>query len=107
MAVKVTKGQISDGTISKNTCIEEYYLCGKFHGFMKKCTIFWLCRYTTTRVIEAKIMRRHVSSLMCRLCGEFEETIVHLMAACPSLAASEYLYRHNVVAGVIHWLAPG
>ena len=39
MAVKVTKGQISDGTISKNTCIEEYYLCGKFHGFMKKYTI--------------------------------------------------------------------
>ena len=45
MATKVTKGQISDGTISKNTCFEEYYLCGKFHGFMKKCTIFWLCRY--------------------------------------------------------------
>ena len=46
MAVKVTKGQISDGTISENTCIEDYYLCGKFHGFMKKCTIFWLCHYT-------------------------------------------------------------
>ena len=49
MAVKVTKGQISDGTISENTCIEDYYLCGKFHGFMKKCTIFWLCRYTNTQ----------------------------------------------------------
>ena len=47
MAVKVTKGQISDGTISENTCIEDYYLCGKFHGFMKKCTIFWLCRLYT------------------------------------------------------------
>ena len=35
MAVKVTIGQISDGPISKNTCIEEYYLCEKFHGFMK------------------------------------------------------------------------
>ena len=22
------------------TCIEDYYLCGKFHGFMKKCQ-FW------------------------------------------------------------------
>ena len=48
MAVKVTKGQISDGTISENTYIEDYYLCGKFHGFMKKYTIFWLCRYTNT-----------------------------------------------------------
>ena len=51
MAVKVTIGRISDGTISKNTCIEEYHLCGKFHGFMKKCTIFWLCRYTTSATI--------------------------------------------------------
>ena len=41
MAVKVTKGQISDGTISKNTCIEEYYLCGKFSGFMKSAQ-FWV-----------------------------------------------------------------
>ena len=39
MAVKVTKGQLSNGTISKITCHEEYYLCGKFHSFMKKCTI--------------------------------------------------------------------
>ena len=41
MAVKVTKGQLSNGTISKITCIEKYHLCGKFHGFMKKCTILW------------------------------------------------------------------
>ena len=49
MAVKVTKGQLSDGTISKNACHEEYYLCGQFHGFMKKCTILpilGLRRYT-------------------------------------------------------------
>ena len=23
--------------------------------------------------------------------------------ACPSLAAYEYLYRHNLVAGLVHW----
>ena len=51
MAVNVIKGQISNGTISENTCIEDYYLCGKFHGFMKKCTIFWLCRYTLYIII--------------------------------------------------------
>ena len=39
MAVKVTNSQTRDGTISKITCHEEYYLCGKFHGFMKKYTI--------------------------------------------------------------------
>jgi len=33
MTVKVTKGQICDGTISKN----KYTICGaKFHTFMKK-----------------------------------------------------------------------
>ena len=39
MAIKVTKGQISDATISKNTCHVDYYLCGKFHSFMKKYTM--------------------------------------------------------------------
>ena len=40
------KGQICDGAISKNTCHEEYYLCGKFHAFMKKCMI-WLILWAT------------------------------------------------------------
>ena len=46
MAIKVTKGHICDGTTSKNTCHHEYYLCGKFYGLMKKCTIFGFCRCT-------------------------------------------------------------
>ena len=36
MAIKVAKGQISDGTISKSACHKEYYLSGKFHSFMKQ-----------------------------------------------------------------------
>ena len=40
MAVKVTTGQVSNGTISQNACIEEYYLYGKFHGFMKSAQSF-------------------------------------------------------------------
>ena len=35
MAIKVNKGKICNGTISKNTCHQEYYFCGKFHGFTK------------------------------------------------------------------------
>ena len=41
---KVTKSQICDGMYyikSENTCHEGYYLCGKFHAFMKKHMI-WL-----------------------------------------------------------------
>ena len=56
-----------------------------------------------TRVIEAKIMHKSVPSVLCRVCGQSEETIVHLLAACPMLAASTYLYRHNLVAGALHW----
>ena len=56
-----------------------------------------------TRVIAAKIMHKTVPSVLCRVCGQSEETIVHLLAACPLLAASAYLYRHNLVAGALHW----
>ena len=40
---------------------------------------------------------------MCRVCGSAEETIVHLLAACPTLAPTAYLHHHNLVAAVIHW----
>ena len=48
-------------------------------------------------------MKMSIPSVMCRLCGEHEESIVHLLSACPSLAATAYLYHHNLVAGVLHW----
>ena len=44
MAVKVTKGQICSGTISKIKCHKEYYLYGKFHKIFTNstvCLIFW------------------------------------------------------------------
>ena len=43
MAVKITKGQICDGTLSKN-CHKEYNLYGKFHNCIKKCITIALCR---------------------------------------------------------------
>ena len=39
----------------------------------------------------------------CRYCHEQSETIDHLVSACPTLAKSEYLVRHNKVAQYIHW----
>jgi len=56
-----------------------------------------------TRVIEARVMHRSVTTLMCRVCGQAKETIVHLLAACPVLALTAYLYCHNLVVAVIHW----
>ena len=56
-----------------------------------------------TRVYEARIMKKNIPSLLCRVCGQAEETILHLLSSCPSLAVSTYLYRHNLVASVLHW----
>ena len=48
-------------------------------------------------------MNKSIPSLMCRICGTTEETIVHLLAACPILATTAYLHCHNLVTAVIHW----
>ena len=40
MAIKVTKGQICNGSISKKLCHKEYNLYGKFHNCIKNCTIW-------------------------------------------------------------------
>ena len=42
---------------------------------------------------------------MCRLCGEREETISHIVSECKMLASKHYrLWRHDRVATVIHWV---
>ena len=56
-----------------------------------------------TRVIESKVMHKPVPSLMCRMCHQAEETIVHLLSACPQLVSTAYLHRHNLIAMVVHW----
>ena len=47
-------------------------------------------------------MKMSIPSVMHRLCGEHEESIVQLLSACPSLAETAYLHRHNLVAGAVH-----
>ena len=40
---------------------------------------------------------------MCRICGQFQETIDHIVAGCPELAKTEYLHRHDKAASYLHW----
>ena len=40
---------------------------------------------------------------MCRICGQFQETIDHIVAGCPQLTKTEYLHRHNKAATYLHW----
>ena len=39
----------------------------------------------------------------CRICGQFQETIDHLVSGCPELAKTEYIQRHNKAAAYLHW----
>ncbi|XP_039276282.1 uncharacterized protein LOC111058333 [Nilaparvata lugens] len=59
------------------------------------------------QVIATKNYQRHIMKLpinddSCRRCGLASETIQHIMSACQSLAATDYLKRHNAVAGILH-----
>ena len=57
-----------------------------------------------TNSIRSKIDKQEVSP-MCRLCGEREETISHVVAECKMLAQKQYrLWRHDRVGVVIHWV---
>ena len=59
MAVKVTNGQICDGSISKNICDKEHNLCGKFYNCItkcKKCSFFGaMPLYTISGVVHERI----------------------------------------------------
>ena len=39
----------------------------------------------------------------CRICGQFQETIDHIVVGCLELAKTEYLHRHNKAATYLHW----
>ena len=39
----------------------------------------------------------------CRMCGQFDETVDHIVSGCPNLARNEYIQRHNKIAAALHW----
>ena len=56
-----------------------------------------------TNAIKSRIDKQDISPI-CRLCGEREETISHIVAECTKLAQKQYRHwRHDRVALVIHW----
>jgi len=38
------------------------------------------------------------------MCYKAAEHMKHIVAGCTTLAPSEYINRHNKVAGYIHWM---
>ena len=51
-----------------------------------------------------KLIDNQNVSAACRMCGEREETVSHLVAECIALTQKQYKsWRHDMVAQVIHW----
>ena len=50
-----------------------------------------------------KPIRITAQSSKCRLCGDRDETINHIIRECSKLAQREYKARHDWVGKVIHW----
>ena len=55
-----------------------------------------------TNHIKVRIDKTQQNS-KCRLCGDRDETINHVISECSKLAQREYMARHDWVGKVIHW----
>ena len=55
-----------------------------------------------TNVIKAKIDNTQEQS-KCRMCGEKDETVNHLISECSKMAQREYERRHDWVGRRVHW----
>ena len=55
-----------------------------------------------TLYIKANIDKTQQYS-KCRLCGDRDETVNHVLKECSKLAQRKYKTRHNWVGKVIHW----
>ena len=55
-----------------------------------------------TNVIKAKIDKTQ-EEIKCRMCGQLDETVNHIISECSKLAQKEYKRRHDWVRKRIHW----
>ena len=55
-----------------------------------------------TKYYATKILNTETDS-KCRLCEQHDETIDHIISACPILAKEQYVKRHDKVSAQIHF----
>ena len=76
-------------------------------GHLKKETEALICaaqdQALATNSIKAHIYKEDVPD-RCRLCGQSNETVMHIVGGCSTLAGKEYKTRHDRVGTLIHWL---
>ena len=76
-------------------------------GNLKKATEGMLMA-AQEQALRTKSIQYHIDKTeanpLCRLCGEREETVAHIVSECKQLAQRQYKeWRHDVIAKVIHW----
>jgi hypothetical protein len=55
-----------------------------------------------TKYHATKILNTQTDS-KCRLCRQFDETIDHIISACPILPKEKYIKRHDGVSAQLHF----
>ena len=55
-----------------------------------------------TKYYATKLLNAETDS-KCRLCQQFDETIDHIISACPILAKEQYIKRHHSVCAQRHF----
>ena len=74
-------------------------LKGKTEGFIlaaqDQCISTW--------AYQSRILNNSADS-NCRLCAEREETVDHIVSACPTIVNTEYLQKYDWVDSFIHWI---
>jgi len=56
-----------------------------------------------TKYYATKILNTETDSKCCRLFQQFDETIDHIISACPILAKEQYIIRHDRVCAQLHF----
>ena len=62
-----------------------------FSTYVREITRFWI--YNNNNNKDSK----------CRLCQQFDETIDHIISACPILAKEQYIRRHDRVCAQLYF----
>lgn len=55
-----------------------------------------------TRIYRKTILKERLDNTKCRMCGEQQEYLDHIIGGCSTMAPKAYLERHNRVAKIIH-----
>jgi len=55
-----------------------------------------------TKYYATKILQTERDS-KCRLCRQFDETMEHIISACPVLAKEQYIKRHDRVCAELYF----